>query len=434
VQYDVFFSICQTPVRGYQPSEAEMFRNFFDQVQAADALGYGVAWVAESHLSSQVQKQNPDPVIPHWEGEVGLNVDILQLAQQVFTRTRRIEVGSAILNVLCNGGPVAHAERIAAFLALHGLDPDERRRIHIGFAAGRFDFMNRAYGVGPRNPLEKAAWGALKGQVFRRAAEAFVRLIRGDVLASDDLPPIALTRELFRSDGDWEQVQSLAGTDGPSIEVPPFFRFEKLKVIPAEFRRDLLVLLIGSHDPAIQEEINAIWPTMVFNLSITRPDVIEDTHRRLAAAYHPAGGPWQRANMPRTVFVFLNEQPGLTPEQRRAAAREEAREANNAYWNALTGTIDTKKVAEAADNALVGDAEHVARQIVERFHPDDRLMLWFDFFNHDNARVIANMTAFQEQVVPRVEAALAERREDSSRPPLGGRPDPSRPPLRGRPS
>jgi hypothetical protein len=33
-------------------------------------------------------------------------------------------------------------------------------------------------------------------------------------------------------------------------------------------------------------------------------------------------------------------------------------------------------------------------------------MLWFDFFNHDNERVIANMTAFMREVVPRVAERL----------------------------
>lgn len=405
MQYDLFFSISQTPVRGHTPSEAVMFRNFFDQVQAADALGYPVAWVAESHLSSQVQKLTSEPVIPHWEGEVGLNTDILQLAGQVFRRTRRIEVGSAIMNILCNGGPVAHAERVATFLALHGVEPEERRRLHLGFAAGRFDFMNRAYGVGPRNPLEKAAWGALKGLVFRSAAHAFVRLLRGDVLCSDDLPPLVLHRGLFRSDADWDRVRAL-GPGGETIEVPPFFAFEKLKIVPQEFRRDLLNLVIGSHDPAMQEEINQFLPVQVFNLSITRPEVIDDTHRRMASAYHPDGGPWQRGYMPRTVFVFLNEQPGLSPERRRAAALEEAREALGAYWKALEGTLDPKKVDQASDNALIGDADQVARQALERFHPDDRLMLWFDFFNHDSARVISDLAAFREAVVPRIERAL----------------------------
>ena len=119
-------------------------------------------------------------------------------------------------------------------------------------------------------------------------------------------------------------------------------------------------------------------------------------------AYHPSGGPWRREYMPRTVFVFLNERPGLSPEKRRAAAQEEAREALSAYWTALEGTIDPKKVASAADNALVGNADDVARQIRERYHPEDRLMLWFDFFNHDASRVIADMEDFMAQVAPKV--------------------------------
>ena len=97
MQYDIFQSISQTPVDGHTPTEAEMFRSSLAQVQAADELGYGVAWFAESHLSSQVQKANPDPVIPHWDGEVGLNCNVTQMAAHVFARTRRIEVGSAIM-------------------------------------------------------------------------------------------------------------------------------------------------------------------------------------------------------------------------------------------------------------------------------------------------------------------------------------------------
>jgi len=70
-------------------------------------------------------------------------------------------------------------------------------------------------------------------------------------------------------------------------------------------------------------------PVKVFNLSITRPDIIDATHERMRSAFHPDGGPWQRAHMPRTVMVFLNEQPGLSAEQRRAAAKEEAAAALN---------------------------------------------------------------------------------------------------------
>ncbi len=399
---DVFFSIAQTPVNGVTPTEAVMFENFFAQVEAADALGFGTAWIAESHLSSQVQKQTSQPVIPHWEGEVGLNVDFHQLATRIFQRTKRIEAGSAILNVLCNGGPVAHAERTAAFLMQHGLDADEKRRIHLGFAAGRFDFMNLAYGIGPRNELERLAWPALKGQVFRRAARIFVRLLRGDALASAEVPTVVLRAEHFRKPEQFDAVRELAGTD--HVEIPPFFDFEILQIVPREWRRELLQLVVGSHDPVVQVEVNEILPVHVFNLSITRSDVIDATHQRMTEAFHPDGGPWKRQYMPRTVFVFLNEQPGLSAEQRRASAHDEARAALGAYWQALDGTIDSSKVEKAADNALVGDAEQVAQQAMERFHPDDRLMLWFDFFNHDSDRVVANMEAWATQVAPKLEA------------------------------
>ncbi len=405
MQFDIFFSISQTPVDGHTPSESEMFGNFFAQVEAADALGYGVAWVAESHLSSQVQKQNRQPVVPHWKGEVGLNADIFQLAHKVFQRTQRIEVGSAIMNILCNGGPIAAAEKAAVFCGLHGLDPEEKRRVHLGFSGGRFEFMNRPFGIVPRDEVEAAAWPALKGQVFREAAEIFCRLLKGETLSSDDVRNTVLTRENFRSDEDWERVRSAAGGTRDAIEIPRRFTFEALKLIPQEWRRDLLQLVIGSHDPRIQEEVNQWQPVQVFNLSITQPKIIEDTHNRMEACYHADGGPWKRSYMPRTTFVFLNDQPGLSAEQKRSAAHEEARAALGAYWTALEGTLDPQKVERAAVNALIGNPDDIVEQARERFHPDDRLMLWFDFFNHDSERVIANMEAFKNNVAPRLESS-----------------------------
>src|SRR3990172_3428708 len=105
--FDIFFSICQTEVGGEIPSERQMFANFFEQVRAADRLGFGTAWVAESHLSCEVQKRNPGAVIPHFKGEIAINVDFLQLTHTVFATTERIHMGSAVLNILSNGGPSA---------------------------------------------------------------------------------------------------------------------------------------------------------------------------------------------------------------------------------------------------------------------------------------------------------------------------------------
>lgn len=407
MQYDIFFSISQTPVDGELPTESQMFRNFFEQVEAADALGFKTAWIAESHLSSEVQKTHDKPVIPHWKGEVGLNVDFLQLSHKILARTKRIETGSAIMNILCMGGPIAAAERVSAFAALHGLDPQEQRRIHVGFAGGRFDFMNAASGVRPRNDVERAAGRAWKNAIFGEAAEIFVRLIQGETLRSRDVPRPALTRSDVRTDEHWQELQQLAGTTEDRIVLDRFWEFEAVKIIPQDWRRELVQLVIGSHDPRLQDYVNRFAPVQVFNLSITRPEIIEATHERMRGVYHPEGGPWTRSCMPRTVFVFLNEQDGLSPEERRAAAHDEARDALGAYWTALEGTLDPAKVDRAADNALIGNAEDIAREMVARYHPDDRLMLWFDFFNHDSARVVQNMTHFMERVAPRV-AQLTE--------------------------
>jgi len=402
VEFDVFFSISQTPVDGHTPSEAQMFRNFFAQFEAADALGFGTGWIAESHLSTEVQKRNTRPVVPHWQGEVGLNADIFQLAHKAFARTKNIEIGSAVMNILCNGGPIAAAEKVAVFCTLHGLDPEERRRLNIGFSGGRFEFMNRPFGIDARNAVEQAAWPALKGQVFREAAEIFCRLLNGETLNSSQIRETRLTRANFRSDEDWERVLEADGSSGESVLIAPRFVFEDLKIVPGSWRRDLLQLIIGSHDPIIQEEVNRYLPVQVFNLSITQPDRIEDCHNRMRVAYHEDGGPWQRSYMPRTTFVFVNDQPGLNPSEQRAAAHEEARAALGAYWTALEGTLDPAKVERAASNALIGNVDDVAEQARQRFHPEDRLMLWFDFFNHDCDRVISNMEAFMKKVAPQL--------------------------------
>ena len=272
--------------------------------------------------------------------------------------------------------------------------------------------MARPYGVIPRNSIEEAAWPALRGQIFMEAAEIFLRLLRGDVINSTMIRPTVLTRANFRSDEDWMLVQEAAvefealDARPDSIHIPSRYVFEDLKIVPTEFRRELLKLVAGTHDPRAQTFVNSILPVKVFNLSITAPEVIDATHERMREVYHKDGGAWKRSDMPRTSFVFLNAEEGLTAEEQSAAAQNEADRALSAYWNALEGTIDPDKVSRAANNALIGNVEEIAKQMVERFHPEDRIMAWFDFFNHDAERVCRNMTAYMQQVVPMVEAML----------------------------
>ena len=407
MEFDIFFSISQTPdSSGYKPSESEMFSNFLDQAVKADELGFGVGWIAQAHLSTEVQKTNSRPVVPHYPGEVGLCTDFFQIASEVLSRTSNMEVGSAVMSILASGGPIAQAERVGSLLALHGLNKEERRRVHIGFSAGRFEFMARPYGISPRNALEEVAWPALRGQIFAEASEIFLRLLSGEVIDSSMIRETTLSRSNFRSDGDWNNVQEAAkelmglNKMPDSILIPRRYEFESIATIPKEWRRDLLNLVIGSHDPAVQIEVNRWRPVQVFNLSITPPDVIEETHKRMSANYHKDGGEWKRSMMPRTVMVFLNDEAGLTNEQKSTMARKESKSSISTYWSALEGTIDPGKVEKAVNNAVIGNPEEVAIQLKQRYNPDDRIMCWFDFFNHDSERVMRDMEAFMTKVVP----------------------------------
>lgn len=407
MEFDIFFSISQTPdSSGYKPSEREMFSNFLEQAVKADELGFGVGWIAQAHLSTEVQKTNSRPVVPHYPGEVGLCTDFFQIASMVLSRTSNMEVGSAVMSILASGGPIAQAERVGSLIALHGLKKEERRRVHIGFSAGRFEFMARPYGISPRNALEEVAWPALRGQIFAEASEIFLRLLSGEVIDSSMIRETVLSRSNFRSDGDWDNVQKAAmkllgmSSMPDSISIPRRYDFESIATIPKEWRRDLLNLVIGSHDPALQIEVNKWRPVQVFNLSITPPDVIEETHKRMSANYHKDGGEWRRSMMPRTVMVFVNDEPGLTDEQKSIMAKRESKSSISTYWSALEGTIDPGKVEKAVNNAVIGNPEEVAIQLKQRYHPDDRIMCWFDFFNHDSERVMRDMEAFMTKVVP----------------------------------
>ena len=409
MEFDIFFSISQTPdSTGYLPSEREMLQNFFEQVESADDLGFGVGWVAQAHLSTETQKMNESPVVPHYPGEVGLCTDFFQFSREMLSRTKKMEVGSAVMSILASGGPIAQAERVCALMALHGMNPEETRKIHIGFSAGRFEFMARPYGIVPRNSLEEEAWPVLRGKIFSEASEIFLRLLNGEVISSDMITPTILERDNFRSEEDWRVIQERAvlehGLDVPpdSVEFGNRYVFEQIKTIPQDWNRELLNLVLGSHDKDLQISANKFRPVQVFNLSITPPAIIEETHQRMGENYHPDGGIWKRSMMPRTVMVFLNDEDGLTGEEQNVAAKEEARSALSTYWNALEGTIDPEKINKATDNAVIGNVESVAKQIVERFDSNDRLMCWFDFFNHDSNRVIRNMEAFMTKVAPRV--------------------------------
>ena len=91
----------------------------------------------------------------------------------------------------------------------------------------------------------------------------------------------------------------------------------------------------------------------------------------------------------RTIAAELNRRAGIIkPKKNRKKIKE------------AEGTIDPSKVERATDNAVIGNVQEVAQQIIQRFNKNDKLMCWFDFFNHDSERVQRNMKAFMNDVVP----------------------------------
>ena len=66
-------------------------------------------------------------------------------------------------------------------------------------------------------------------------------------------------------------------------------------------------------------------------------------------------------------------------------------------------------MSKSINIALIGNPKEVAEQLIERFHRDDTIMAWFDFFNHDSERVCRNMTAYMTKVVPLVESIMEAR-------------------------
>ena len=155
-----------------------------------------------------------------------------------------------------------------------------------------------------------------------------------------------------------------------TIEIPSFWVFDDVGVIPFEAPLENLRLTIGAHDLETQILANKFYPCGVFNLSITPSAQIERTHEVMKRAFHSKGGPWTRSHMPRTVLVFHDKD--------HQKAKQKAFKAMETYWKAIEGTLDPEKVRNAVDNALVGDSAGIAEDARKRFHADDRLMLWFE--------------------------------------------------------
>lgn len=403
MEFDIFFSFSKMDLGSGPPSDQLLYDNLFKQIRAADELGFNRAWIGEAHFSIRTEQHKPEPLLPHFNGELCINTDILQIASVAYPQTKRIEVGSAIRNIIANGGPIAHAEAVRTYLTIHRDELRKSgRKLNIGFGIGRFAYANEVYGFKPRNKTEEILWNEVRALTLREAAEIFVRMLKGEILGSVDVTRKVIYRNQLKDVSLWEKAMVAAGmpASSESYTVPSLWQFEPVKLIPEEVDLSDLNLVLGSHDPQLQQHINQWLPVKVFNLSVTPNHIIDQTHERMKACYHANGGAWKREYMPRTVMVFTCADEGLTEIEQNTQAEAEARDAMRAYWQAMEGTVDQGKVESGMENAVYGSPNKVYQSIQERFHPNDCLMTWFDFNTNDAAVVIKRMKAFTEHVVP----------------------------------
>ena len=408
MKFDVFHSIGRIDGLGRGLSDREVFALFFEQAVLAESLGYGTIWAAESHFSSEVQKGNSEPVIPNYQGEVGLNADSMQLAHALFAKTRRLGFGTAIMNIVGgNGGPIAAADRVRS-LAWYASADGARRPLSIGVAAGRFPYINKPFGIVPRSAIERALWPQYQQLIFVEALEIFLRLMNDETLGSESVTRLRLSRSLFRDDAGFAKACATLGAvdakaaaalahDGIAYE--PRWTFEPLKLVPSMPRDEwapFLRFVLGSADPLARDHGLKFADFDIFNLSFTPPDAIEKTHLEMFSRYRDAGRVWSRGRMPRTVLVFIDDQTA-TAEARASACFD-------TYIEAMRGTAVMPPKETLMARALIGDAatikEQLSRGNPRGFHPEDRLMLWFEFNQTDGPAILRQMRAFAEGVMP----------------------------------
>ena len=400
MRFDVFHSLGRIDSVSPRLSDRRSYELFFDQAVAAEAFGYKTLWVAESHFSSEVQKRHAEPVIPHYDGEVGLNADSMQLAHALFARTRTLGFGTAIMNIVGgNGGPLAAADRVRS-LAWHNSLLARPRELAIGIASGRFPYINKPFGIVPRDEAERALWPQVQQLVFVEALEIFLRLQNGETFGADAVARHTITRALFRDDAAFASAcKAVPGLAGDGVPYAPRWAFEPLKLIPELDQVALAAaprFVLGSSDPVARDHGLKFADLDIFNLSFTPPDAIERLHAEMAVRYHALGRAWGRARLPRTVLVFIDKDP--------KAAQARASRCFDTYIEAMRGTAAFPPKETLMQRALIGDAAMIRAQLdpadPHGFHADDRLMLWFEFNQTDGAAIVAQMRQFAADVLP----------------------------------
>ncbi|NBX81920.1 LLM class flavin-dependent oxidoreductase [bacterium] len=388
--FDLFHSVSDPVIQGKRLGSKKVFSQLFSQVDLAESLGFDTIWCAESHFSSETQKQTSVATIPEFHGEVGINSDSFQLAQTIFQKTRKIHFGTAIHNIVGgSGGPIASADRVNTLRFLNQEVLTQPRKVRMGIAAGRFPYQNSPFQITPRNADEAAVWPNLKRYVFIEALEIFLRLLSGELWLQSIkdwvIPPEALSTEMRKR-----------FPTGYVIEKR--WPFEAMTLVPQTSPSDDLEIVLGSHDPLALEWGYQFWDLSLFNLSFTAPETIEALHQQMETRAQKYQRQWNRSRLPRTVMVFI--------DSNRKKAYDLANHVLDQYIEAMRGTAQVPEKTVLLQRALVGDPQEILEQIQPQgsrgYHSQDRLMLWFEFNQMDNEVIQSQMKLFFEKVVPQL--------------------------------
>jgi hypothetical protein len=295
-------------------------------------------------------------------------------------QTKRLHFGTAIHNIVGgNGGPIASADRVntLAFLNQLGKTP---RELYIGFAAGRFPYINRPFGIVPRCDEEREHWPQYKRYIFLEAMEIFLRLCVGEAYSS-------------QQSTEWK-------LEGSSKTYKKRWEFEALRLVPSlsSEARQKLHFVLGSHDPLAHQRAFEITDVDLFNLSFTPPEQLESIHQKMNVLHQSRHDrlPWSRLRLPRTVLVFIDTQ--------QSQAEAHAHDCFDTYIEAMRGTVELPPKSELMKRALIGTPDRIKEQLSPEsghgFHHDDRLMLWFEFNQNHHDKIGAQMQLFADHVFP----------------------------------
>lgn len=392
--FDLFHSISDPLIDGKQVGAARAYEAFLGQTELAESLGFDTVWLAESHFSSETQKNTSVATIPNFFGEVGLNCDSFQFFHWIASRTKRIGLGTAIHNIVGgSGGPIASADRVNFLRFINS--QEWNRTIRIGVASGRFPYQNTPFGVVPRDAVEKDFWPTAARVAFLEALEIFLRLLSGEELSSTDTRRWKVLEEDLAS---YPAPDALKGRYSFPVSLSPRWSFERLKLVPPPPRDDPFRVVLGSSDPKALEVALPLWDIDLFNLSFTPPAQIDALHAKMGALCAERGRQWERQRLPRTVLTFIDKD--------RKKARALAEWVLDAYIEAMRGTAQVPDKGVLLSRALIGDAAEIRDQLSpedpRRLHPDDRLMLWFEFNQSDDEAIRRRMIYFAEEVAARL--------------------------------